>query len=426
MITSVIGPNIKYDTYVNVSCDEKNENCYNTFYMKYGDAIKNINRNFKIVCDECMHRRDLSENNMINDSNHIDKKYFNEINNIEKAYLYGLIIFNLDKINKKDNILSISLDISKSYENYIKISNIIFIIKYVSSIIYFNTNNITFDIKNKNIIKDICNLCNIKNINDIYNIKYKYIFDNSFKENNDYKLAFIRAYYEKYVSFEINNIEDRCYILFQNEENLKEIVKFLDIPNKYEVLFDNLFKISYKSVNMIDLMGKIYSNSEGLKYQLDKYNKYINIIKNNKFEIPKIKIYKSIDNAVIPTKNRESDAGYDLTIIKETKKYNEITTLYDTGIKLDIPNGYYVEIVPRSSLSKSGYMLANSIGIIDQSYRGNLFIALTKINKNSSDIELPFRCCQMIVRKQEYSILEEYNDNFEETNRNEGGFGSTN
>ena len=73
------------------------------------------------------------------------------------------------------------------------------------------------------------------------------------------------------------------------------------------------------------------------------------------------------------------------------KKINSKTTLYDTGICLDIPVGYYVEIVPRSSIVKSGYMLSNSIGIIDCSYKGNLYVGLTKICDDAIEIEYPFK-----------------------------------
>lgn len=71
-------------------------------------------------------------------------------------------------------------------------------------------------------------------------------------------------------------------------------------------------------------------------------------------------------------------------------------------------------------------MLANSVGIIDQGYRGNIFIALTKIDENTPDLELPFKCCQMILKKQVYSIIKELNEDLSITDRNNGGFGSTN
>ena len=118
--------------------------------------------------------------------------------------------------------------------------------------------------------------------------------------------------------------------------------------------------------------------------------------------------------------------GYDLTIIKEVKKLNENTTLYDTGLKISVAYGYYTEIVPRSSLSKSGYVLSNSVGIIEKSYNGNLYVSLTKVDKDSKNIELPFRCCQLIFKQQIYmNIIEIVDDLNEETTRNDGGFGST-
>jgi len=70
-------------------------------------------------------------------------------------------------------------------------------------------------------------------------------------------------------------------------------------------------------------------------------------------------------------------------------------------------------------------MLSNSIGIIDASYKGELFVALTKIDEESHDIEFPFRCCQMIMKKQIYPQLKELCE-LTTTSRGEGGFGSSN
>ena len=71
-------------------------------------------------------------------------------------------------------------------------------------------------------------------------------------------------------------------------------------------------------------------------------------------------------------------------------------------------------------------MLSNSIGIIDQGYKGNLYVALTKIDDEMPDLTLPFKCCQLLIKKQIYSKFYETNEQLENSNRNIGGFGSTN
>ncbi len=98
-------------------------------------------------------------------------------------------------------------------------------------------------------------------------------------------------------------------------------------------------------------------------------------------------------NAIPPSKRSCSDEGYDLWLIEIDKKINETTTRYDTCIKIQPEEGWHVEILPRSSLSNSGYMLSNSVGLIDSSYRGTLKVTLTKIANDAEDIKLPFKSC---------------------------------
>ena len=174
---------------------------------------------------------------------------------------------------------------------------------------------------------------------------------------------------------------------------LKEDVKQNIAENKEEQ-----YILEYKNSNMIDFLGKVCLNDNEYN-SLYINNSIYNFLNNEEIE-PILKIYKVDEKAVIPSKNNYSDAGLDLTIISENKRLNSDTILYDTGIKIEIPNGYYVEIVPRSSISRSGYMLANSIGIIDQGYTGNLYVALRKINNECEDLVLPYKCCQIIMKKQ--------------------------
>jgi len=151
---------------------------------------------------------------------------------------------------------------------------------------------------------------------------------------------------------------------------------------------------------------------------------------------PVCKFRRTLPDAVIPGKTHGSDVGYDLTVVSLVKEEfagkigSKTRRLYDSGIQLEIPYGYYIEIVPRSSFSKTGWMLSNSVGIIDPSYRGNLLVSITQVldDEDCIPIQLPFRGFQLIVRRQEHMRFVEL-DSLEgpisSTSRGEGGFGST-
>jgi deoxyuridine 5'-triphosphate nucleotidohydrolase len=380
--------------------------------------------------------------------NTICDDFFEVIDTPLKAYIIGLIAFN--KTDCDDNVIvEIKLNNVKEYDNnnkcisygyymdlkdderkhYQYFNNIDILLKHfrkIGNVKYTEQSCINgiieLTITSQNIKDDIGKHININNCKsaDISEFITKCYNEDANKCNQ-----FVRAYIEKYASIIYDNIN----ITFYNENTANSIIKLYDIPCIRLKNINNLV-IQFNSVNMIDLLGMIYSN-----YDCPYYNNFIYTYNNRDGKsIPCIKVFKACDDAVIPSKARYSDAGYDLTIIKEHKRLNSKTVIYDTGIKLEIPNGYYVEIVPRSSISRSGYMLANNVGIIDQGYRGNLYIALTKINDDTPDItdlanwRLPWKCCQMIVKKQIYSKLvfcDSGQDDIEKSNRGTGAFGST-
>lgn len=133
-------------------------------------------------------------------------------------------------------------------------------------------------------------------------------------------------------------------------------------------------------------------------------------------------------DATPPTKAFETEVGYDISIVEPVKKISDTFTLYSTGVKvvLDQP-GYYISVYPRSSLIKSGYMLANSVGIIDNTYRGEIMIALTKIDKDALPLQLPYKGFQLVICKQydAYNVVQVDNISNDSTQRGTGGFGST-
>ena len=129
----------------------------------------------------------------------------------------------------------------------------------------------------------------------------------------------------------------------------------------------------------------------------------------------------------VPHKAHETDTGIDLTVMSIDKKTPNIF-LFDTGISIELSKGYYAEIVPRSSIIKTDFFLANSIGIIDPDYRGRIFMPFRYIG-NSNSIEAAEKLMhkkigQLIIRKLE-SCRIKIVDSLEDTDRGAKGFGST-
>jgi len=243
------------------------------------------------------------------------------------------------------------------------------------------------------------------------------------------KIVFLRGYFESRGS--INN---KSALYNSLDCTLKCDDYILNLIKEFEFKFEISSKtkddiiVIFENYNALDFLSKLYDNSDARYRNADFYGKYIywNTFLNK--NIPRCKFFKDDPEANIPTKERASDVGYDLTIIKKVKDIGSKTALYDTGIIVAPDFGYYTKIVPRSSIIKSGYMLTNSIGIIDGTYRGHLMICLTKIDETMPDLILPFKCCQLILDRSLHYIMEDTGTISELgcTNRGEGGFGSTN
>ena len=85
----------------------------------------------------------------------------------------------------------------------------------------------------------------------------------------------------------------------------------------------------------------------------------------------KVRIKKLNEKAVMPKKAHPSDAGFDLVATsREIDEYGNI--VYGTGIAIEIPEGYVGYAFPRSSISKYDLVMANSTGVIDSHFRGEM------------------------------------------------------
>ena len=140
----------------------------------------------------------------------------------------------------------------------------------------------------------------------------------------------------------------------------------------------------------------------------------------------KVKIKKVNSLAQIPSYAKDGDAGMDLiatSIISDTP--TQIT--YGLGVALEIPNGFVGLVFPRSSIRKTRLQLSNSVGVIDSGYRGELQATFNKINNNSvseNDYKVGDRVAQIMIIPHPPIEFEEA-DMLSDTERGEGGFGST-
>lgn len=139
----------------------------------------------------------------------------------------------------------------------------------------------------------------------------------------------------------------------------------------------------------------------------------------------KVRIKRLSENAVIPAYANPGDAGLDLVAtyvkVEDHNKYGFFE--YGTGLAVEIPEGYVGLIFPRSSISKTGMMLANAVAVIDSSYRGEIKLRYKYISGTNS-YNVGDKIAQLIILP--YPIVEfEEAQELSETQRSSGGFGST-
>lgn len=140
-----------------------------------------------------------------------------------------------------------------------------------------------------------------------------------------------------------------------------------------------------------------------------------------------VKIKKLRETAIIPTKGSEKSAGYDLyASIKKPVFINpHETVLIGTGLSMELPEGTFGAIVARSGISvKRGLAPANKIGICDSDYRGEYKVALHNHSNTTQWINPGERIAQLVILPYISADFIEI-ENLTDTDRGNGGFGST-
>ena len=235
----------------------------------------------------------------------------------------------------------------------------------------------------------------------------------------------------------IQNLPDESVelILPQIEDEFKKLIEEQDLVNKTKTEFlqegytladikalkqsyDDIAEDYFKIVKPTSPKGRYISALVGVyKGILDK------ITQEGFSRTVNIKVLKETEDAVLPTYAHFGDAGADLYANEEVDiKPNEVKII-QTGLKVEIPDGYEMQVRPRSGMSTKTPILG-ILGTVDSGYRGPLGVMLY----NHGDI--PYRV-QKGDRIAQAVIAPTYHGNFlisdslSETERNENGFGST-
>ena len=121
----------------------------------------------------------------------------------------------------------------------------------------------------------------------------------------------------------------------------------------------------------------------------------------------------------------EEDAGMDLHAVEAANILPGRWVGVGTGIAVEIPPGYEGQVRPRSGMArKHGVTVLNSPGTVDPGYRGEIRVTLINHGAEPFVIQPGDRIAQLVIGR--YAAVEwELADNLDETERGEGGFGST-
>jgi dUTP pyrophosphatase len=137
-----------------------------------------------------------------------------------------------------------------------------------------------------------------------------------------------------------------------------------------------------------------------------------------------VKIKKLTQYTTVPSYSKDGDAGMDLVATKIISNTSSDIS-YGTDLAMEIPKGFVGLIFPRSSIRKYDLTLSNSVGVVDSGYRGEIQAVFKKTNGLDSFVyKVGDRIAQIMIIPYPSINFEEV-DELSDTERGDGGFGST-
>lgn len=140
-----------------------------------------------------------------------------------------------------------------------------------------------------------------------------------------------------------------------------------------------------------------------------------------------LKLMRVREGAIIPKQATAGSAGYDLCACMDVPQTIEPgeRCVFPSGLAAEIPAGTAGFVFTRSGLGiKKGIHVTNGVGVIDSDYRGEIRIGLHNLSAEPYTVQPGERIAQMIIMPYFAPTIEEVTS-LTETDRGEGGFGST-
>ena len=139
-----------------------------------------------------------------------------------------------------------------------------------------------------------------------------------------------------------------------------------------------------------------------------------------------LKVKRLHRDAILPKRGSTGSAGYDLYSTQDAIIRSKGKNLIKTGLSIEIPEGYYGRIAPRSSLAWIDFIDVGA-GVIDSDYRGEIKVVLYNFSSVLFKVVKGQRIAQLILERiATPEIVEITNEeDLAESDRGEGGFGST-
>ena len=148
----------------------------------------------------------------------------------------------------------------------------------------------------------------------------------------------------------------------------------------------------------------------------------------NKFYVkrkPPVKLEKTHEAAVLPQYKKDGDAGADVRSVTETVIQSGARALLDLGFKIEIEDGWEIQVRPRSGLAlKAGITVLNTPGTIDSGYRGKVGVILQNNSKTPFPVRVGDRIAQFVLKRAPQANFM-WTKSVAASERGEGGLGST-